>query len=115
MVLVKLAANCHHNWKDACSNALLNIYYTLILLHLNYGLMVWCWKSNRLITLQKRAVRIIYQEPKSECAEFTELCALQEYKFCFKFEHSILPYYFIAEMKNYFQKRTHGYLVRHII
>ena len=45
--------------KELPVNALLNIYNTLILPHLNYGLMVWGWKSNRLITLQKRAVRIM--------------------------------------------------------
>ena len=106
--------------KELPVNALLNIYNTLILPRLNYGLMVWGWKSNRLITLHKRAVRIMTKShfrahttnlfQKVNVLKITDLCALQDYKFCFKFEHSMLPHYFITEMKNYFQQNTHGYL-----
>ena len=49
--------------KELPLNALLNIYNTLILPRLNYGLMEWGWKSNRIITLQKRESTYHDQEP----------------------------------------------------
>ena len=36
-----------------------NIYNTLILPHFNYGLIIWGWQSKKLLTIQKKAVRVI--------------------------------------------------------
>jgi len=38
-------------------------YNTLIVSHLNYGLNIWGWKAERLLKLQKKAVRIIKSAP----------------------------------------------------
>ena len=40
-------------------NILLTIYNTLILPHINYGILSWGFKSDRNLKLQKKAVRII--------------------------------------------------------
>jgi len=103
-------------------NALCNIYNALILPRLNYGLMLLGWKAKRLITLQKRAVRIMTKShfrahttnlfQKVNVLKFTDLCALQDYKFCFKFDHLMLPHYFMTEMKSHFQQNIHRYLTR---
>ena len=105
-------------------NALLNIYNALILPHLNYGLMIWGWKSKKLTSLQKRAVRIITKSHyrahttelfrKLNMLKIKDLCALQDYKFCFKFENSLLPHYFTNEMKKNLENKTHRYVTRHI-
>ena len=42
------------------------------------------------------------------------LAALQDYKFCFKFEHSLLPLDFTYEMKKNLENKTHRYVTRHI-
>ena len=31
--------------------------------------------------------------------KINDLCALQDYKFCYKFHHSMLPHYFLSDMK----------------
>ena len=40
-------------------NALLTIYNTLIIPHLNYGILTWGFISNRIMKIQKKAVRSI--------------------------------------------------------
>ena len=84
------------------SNALIYIYNALILPHLNYGLLIWGWKSEKLISLQKRAMSII---SKSHCrAHTTELFRNIIYLFKIKiymrkFEHSWKPHHFTYEME----------------
>ena len=40
-------------------NALLTIYNTLIIPHLNYGILTWGFNSDRILKIQKKAVRSI--------------------------------------------------------
>jgi len=96
----------------------------LILPHLNYGLIIWGWKSKKLTSLQKRAVRVITKSHyrahttelfrKLNMLKVKDLCTLQDYKFCFKFENSLLPHYFIHEMKKNLENKTHSYVTRQI-
>jgi len=104
------------------SDALLNIYNALVLPHLNYGLMAWGWKSDRLFTLQKRAVRVIAKShhrahttnifQKLNILKMKELCALQEYKFCYKFHHALLPHYYISQINSKLETKKHIYDTR---
>ena len=85
-------------------SALLQIYNALILPHLNYGLIVWNRKSKVLIGLQKKAIRIAcnarYNSHTSilfkneNILKFRDICALVDFKFCYKFIHNLLPDYF---------------------
>ena len=87
---------------------LLTIYNALILPHLTYGLLIWGWKSDRLFKLQKRAVRIVtgskYNAHTSglfkdlNILKLKDLCALQDYTFCYKLQNSMLPDYFQIDM-----------------
>jgi endonuclease/exonuclease/phosphatase family metal-dependent hydrolase len=88
-------------------SALLLLYNSLILPHLNYGLLVWGLKSIKLLKLQKRSVRTIvdakynaHTEPifKSlQLLKVTDLCALQELKFAYKLLNKTLPLYFLKK------------------
>ena len=40
-------------------NALLTIYNTLIIPHLNYGILTWGFNSDRILKIQKKTVRSI--------------------------------------------------------
>jgi hypothetical protein len=106
------------------SHALLNIYNALVLSHLNYGLIVWGGKSSRLLKLQKRAVRIICKSSynshtdglfrKLNLLKINDLCALQDYKFCYKMHHSLLPEYFLCDMIQALNvNRTHTHATRY--
>jgi hypothetical protein len=106
------------------SNILLSLYNTLILPHLNYGLMLWGWKADRLEILQKRAVRTISKShyrahtinlfKELKILKIADLCALQDYKFCYKLSHNQLPYYFqtINDMSNNSKLSVHQYQTR---
>ena len=95
------------------------IYNSLILPNFNYGLNVWGWKANKLFTLQKKAVRIILKTHyrahtdvlfKSLCIlKITDLCALQEQIFCYKFYNNLLPDYFLMTLSDEYH---HEYLTR---
>jgi hypothetical protein len=88
------------------SDILLIIYNSLILPYLNYGAILWENRVNRLLALQKKAVRIIskskynaHSEPifKSlRILKCPDLCALQCYKFCYRLENRLLPSYFLG-------------------
>ena len=41
-------------------NIKVTLYNSLMLPHINYGLMIWGFKCNRIIKLQEKAIRIIY-------------------------------------------------------
>lgn len=86
------------------SYTLKNIYNALILPYLNYGLIVWGKECGKLFKLQKKAVRIItsskYNAHSSPLfknlglLKVHDLCALQDYAFCYKFGNDLLPKYF---------------------
>ena len=80
------------------------IYNSLILSHINYGLLVWGYSCVRITKLQKKAVRIIslskynaHTEPvfkQLKLLKVTDILKLQELKFYYKFKNNKLPIYF---------------------
>ena len=85
-------------------SALLKIYNALVLSRLNYGLIVWNQKSKILVNLQKKAIRIVCNAKynahtsilfkRENILKFGDMCALDDFKFCYKFIHDSLPDYF---------------------
>ena len=84
----------------------LTIYNSLILSHINYGLILWGHKSckcDRILKLQKRAVRLIkcakynaHTEPlfkQLSLLRIDHLLKQQELKFYFKYRNNLLPVY----------------------
>ena len=94
------------------SFTLKNIYSTLMLPHFYYAIGVWGAKSDKLAALQKKAVRIImktaYRAHTSvlfkhlSILKVTDLCALHDYIFCFKFMNNLLPDYFMIQLSDDF-------------
>ena len=84
--------------------ALKLLYNSLILPHLQYGILLWGFKHNRIFKLQKRAMRIItcskynaHTTPifKSLCLlKIEEIFKLSLLKFFWKLENKKLPSYF---------------------
>ena len=86
------------------SRILLTIYNTLIMPHLNYGILAWGYQPGRLVTLQKKAVRAItssaYNAHTSpifknlRLLKIYDIHTLQQLKFYYKMVHTNLPIYF---------------------
>jgi len=101
---------------------LLTLYNTLALPHLNYGVLAWGSKAEKLEKLQKKLVRNIsnskynaHSEPilkKLSLLKATHICALHELKFCYLLEHGLLPYYFRNHMFKKFSD-IHRHNTRH--
>ena len=80
------------------------IYTSLIMCYLNYGILVWGHNLNRLIILQKRAVRIIscnkyiaHTEPifkRLNLLKLEDIFKLHQLKFYYKITKMLLPSYF---------------------
>ena len=109
------------------TSALLHIYNCLILSHINYGLIIWgpyINRNTRLEKLQKKAIRIVnnvkynsHTNPlfkKNSTLKLNDMCALQDFKFCYKFAHGLLPVYFldnlILERSQHYSTRQTGQL-----
>ena len=120
-----LTLNEHLNWKshiDKISNKIsrsigiinrlkhslplkpkLLIYNSLILPYLNFGILSWGYKCERIIKLQKKAVRIIslskynaHTEPifkMLQLLKVTDILRQQELKLYYKFKQGNLPIY----------------------
>ena len=98
------------------------IYNSLIVPHINYGILLWGHKSDKLFTLQKKAVRIIsdtkynaHTDPLFKTLEIlkaTHLCALHELKFCFKLENNLLPEYYDTIFNKH--RSNHRYNTRNL-
>ena len=96
------------------SRALLNIYHALIGPHLNYGISIWGSEADKIFILQKKAVRVITKSKynahtdqlfrKLRILKIHDLCALHDFKFCYRFKNKTLPHYFLCEM---LQRNTH--------
>jgi hypothetical protein len=79
------------------------IYNSLILSHLNFGILAWGYKCDRIIKLQKKAIRILslskynaHTEPlfkELKLLKCTDILKIQELKFYFKYKHDKLPHY----------------------
>ena len=102
--------------------AMLNIYNALVLSYLNYGLIVWGKNSEKLFKLQKRAIRVInaarYNAHTSvlfkndNILKLRDMCALHDFKFCYKFMHGDLPEYFLSNLS--VEGVNHAYATRRI-
>ena len=99
------------------------LYNSLIFPHLNYGILVWGNSANRLIKLQKRAIRVVANAKYNAHTQplFRKLCLLsindilkmQDLKFLYKLENENLPAYFISDMFIR-QSHFHNYSTRNI-
>ena len=87
-------------------NIKLVLYNSLILPHINYGILSWGYKYDRIFKLQKKAVRIItlskynaHTEPLFKylkVLKILDIIITQELKFYYKYKHKQLPGYFQA-------------------
>jgi len=85
--------------------ALLHIYNSLVLSHLNYGALLWGWQCQNIFILQKKAVRALTNSKynchthglfiKLNLLKFHDICALCDLKFCHKRFNNALPQYFL--------------------
>ena len=86
-------------------STLVTIYNSPVLPHLYFSILCWGFETERLVELQKRAVRIIHRakynahsEPllkKSGLLALKDIFNFQCCKFYYKFKHNLLPDYFI--------------------
>ena len=93
------------------SRILKNIYSSLILCQLNYGILVWGQNYKRIVKLQKRVMRIIacskynaQSEPlfkELNLLKLEDIRKLQELKFYYKLVHRPIPSYFNCICYNY--------------
>jgi hypothetical protein len=84
-------------------NAKFFIYNSLILSHLNFGILAWGYQCDRIVKLQKRAIRILslskynaHTEPifkALKLLKINDILKLQILKFYYKFKNNKLPYY----------------------
>ncbi len=97
------------------------IYNSLILSHLNFGIMTWGYQCERVIKLQKRALRILslskynaHTEPlfkKLKLLQVKDILKLQELKFYHKYRNNKLPHY-LQTMPFHFNTDTHNHATR---
>ena len=103
------------------SNILQTLYNSLILPRLNYGILAWGHKSDRLFKLQKRAVRIInhskynsHSEPIFKSLKILKLHDLHKHKqliFYYKLVNNMLPFYF-SQLPIHTNSQVHKYDTR---
>ena len=99
-------------------NVLWNLYNSLILSHLQFSILAWGHKHQRLAILQKRAIRILtlskynaHTEPLFKHLnqlKLADIYTLNLLKFYYKHENASLPEYFV----NMFQLKNHAYDTR---
>ena len=83
---------------------LLQIYNSLFLPHINYCLLAWGYSSDRILKLQKQAIRLVcsanhlaHTEPlykELHTLKLNDLLQAKALKFYFKYTHHELPQYF---------------------
>jgi len=86
--------------------AMIHIYNSLFLSHLNYGLFLWGWQCKNVGRLVKKAVRIITKSKYNahtniifknlKLLNFENMCRLHDYKICFQLMNKLLPEYLSA-------------------
>ena len=104
-------------------NILVTLYNSLILLHLNYCTLAWCYEHKRITKLQKKAIRIIHMarysshtshDPlfkKIRSLKFKDLFELNILRFCYKLMNNNLPDYFL-HLNTVTGAQTHNYNTR---
>ena len=85
-------------------NVLLQLYNSLFLPHVNYGILIWGHNNERIVKLQKRAVRFITQSKylahtdpifiKLNLLKIQDIFKLNQLKFYYKYLIKSLPDYF---------------------
>ena len=109
---------------DLPTNILRTLYTSLILCHLNYGVLLWGPKlrvNDKLHILQKKAVRIItsssyfaHSEPLVKQLRLLKTCDIykcQLLKNFFKLTHKQLPHYF-EQFTFIFRNQQHNHATR---
>ena len=91
-------------------NILLMIYNTLVTPHLSYGVLLWGYRAERLVKLQKRLIRIIknkkynaHTEPllkELKLLKVQDIFRHMQLKFLFKLENDLVP----INIQNLFHK-----------
>ena len=97
------------------------IYNSLILSHINYGLLLWGYSCKRIEILQKKAIRVIslskynaHTEPIFKQLKLLKICdilKLQTLKLYYKFKHDQLPLY-LLDMPFFPNQNVHNYNTR---
>lgn len=100
----------------------LHIYSSLILSYLNFGILSWGYQCERIVKLQKKAVRIIslskynaHTEPIFKdlgLLKVTDILKLQELKLYYKFKNNTLPDY-LLDMPFDTNANRHDHNTRH--
>ena len=94
-----------HNLKKILPLNILRILYnSLVLPHLNYGILAWGRQTKQLDIIHKKAIRMLtgsnynaHTEPlfkKMDLLKVSDICKLQEIKFYYKLVNKQLPIYF---------------------
>ena len=105
------------------SHILLTIYNSLIQSHLNYGLLLWGYKNNRIVNLQKKAIRVVAYRPyiahttplfkELRLIKVDDLYNIQLHKLYFRYRKNLLPEYFNLFRPSYSDDLNHGHNLRH--
>ena len=95
-----------------------NLYFSLSHSHLNYGILIWGYKCNRLAKLQKRLIRIVmlakynaHTDPllkQAAILKISELLRINTLKFYYKYQRGKLPNFFTTLTS---QHRAHTILM----
>ena len=103
------------------SNILVMLYNSLFLPYINYGSLIWGWQCNKLIKLQKKAIRTIAKArynshttplfKQFKILKIRDLCALHDFKFCYKLKNYQIPQYFLSNLFLH-KNHTHQYNTR---
>ncbi len=97
------------------------LYNSLVVSHINYGLILWGYSCKRIEILQKKAIRIIslskynaHTEPifkHLKLLKVSDILKLQMLKLYYKFKHGQLPTY-LLNMPFYPNRDVHSYNTR---
>ena len=98
-----LSLNIFFLWGLACTFEHRLLYNTLLLPHINYCILSWGYKCDRITKIQKRAIRLInlskynaHTEPifkQFKLLKVNHILQMQEFKFYHKFKNNTLPAY----------------------
>ena len=107
------------------SYTLKTIYNSLINSHINYGILCWGYKSNKILKLQKKAVRIIsnskfnaHTQPlfkNLKILTVNDILTRKIYKFHYRMSHDNLPNYFMSTSYVNIQHNTYNTRNTHYI
>jgi hypothetical protein len=102
-------------------NTKILIYNSLIASHINYALLAWGFACDRIVKLQKKAVRVIsvskynaHTDPifkRLKLLKVTDILKLQELKFFYKFKKGQLPHY-LQNLPIKYNSETHQHYTR---